>query len=98
MWSFCEESGPAMVQFYKKHNLSKTGEGPGGKFNGPSIKYILREDKLYELDELLPTEAAPFFNYLRCIRELHEICIARTLDVFYFLVWSTYILLNVPLC
>ena len=23
-----------MIHFYKKHNLSKTGEGPGGKFNG----------------------------------------------------------------
>ena len=30
-------------EFYVRHNLKKFGEAQGGKFNGPSIKYILRE-------------------------------------------------------
>ena len=28
-------------EFYMRHNLKKSGEGPGGKFAGPSIKYTL---------------------------------------------------------
>ena len=43
-----------MNTFYSIHNLKKSGEGPGGKFNGPSIKYILREENLSELEESLP--------------------------------------------
>ena len=39
-----------MSEFYKKHCLNKSGEGPGGKFNGPSIKYILREDNFFYLE------------------------------------------------
>ena len=64
----------------KKHNLSKTGEGPGGKFNGPSIKFILREDTLIELEEILTESASPFITYLRSIRALHELCTARLLE------------------
>ena len=26
-----------MEAFYKKHNLKKSGDGPGGKFYGPSL-------------------------------------------------------------
>ena len=31
-----------MTNFYRAHNMNKSGQMPGGKFNGPSIKYILR--------------------------------------------------------
>ena len=44
-----EKFFPLEIQkFYKEHNLKKSGEGPGGKFNGPSIKFILREENLCE--------------------------------------------------
>ena len=47
-----EKSFPeVMGAFYKENNLSKTGEGPGGKFNGPSIKFLLREESLLQLEE-----------------------------------------------
>ena len=60
-----------MSEFYKKHCLSKSGEGPGGKFNGPSIKYILREDNLFDLENRLENnleEAVQFTNYFWAIR------------------------------
>ena len=63
-----------MAAFYKKHNLSKSGEGPGGKFNGPSIKFILRDESLAELEESLLAEASSFISYLRSIKSLHELC------------------------
>ena len=46
--------------------------GPGGKFNGPSIKFILREDTLIELEEILSESASPFITYLRSIRVLED--------------------------
>ena len=45
-----------------------------------SIKFILREDTLIELEEILPLSASPFITYLRSIRALHEICTARVLQ------------------
>ena len=69
-----------MKYFYKNNNLSKNGEGPGGKFNGPSIKYILRDDVLSELEESLPETCSPFFNYFRSIKSLHLLCTARELE------------------
>ena len=42
-------------EFYQKHNLKKSGEGPGGKFNGPSIKYILQDKVLNDLETKLLT-------------------------------------------
>ena len=59
--------------------MSKSGEGLGGKFNGPSIKFILREEKIIDLNEILPTEGSPFISFLRSIRSLHEVCTAREL-------------------
>ena len=67
-------------KFYKEHNLKKSGEGPGGKFNGPSIKFILREENLCELEAELIEEASPFLSYLRSIRSLHELCTSRDLQ------------------
>ena len=64
-----------MKTFYKIHNLKKSGDGPGGKFIGPKIKLMIHEDRLTELEELLPAEASPFITYLRSIRELHITCI-----------------------
>jgi hypothetical protein len=32
-----------MQVFYKRHCLNKSGQGPGGQFNGPSIKDIIKK-------------------------------------------------------
>ena len=69
-----------MENFLKRHNISKSGQGPGGQLNGPSIKTILKETNLNELESLLPEEAEHFISYMRSIRELHRICIADELD------------------
>ena len=70
-------------EFYMKHNLKKSGEGPGGKFNGPSIKYILQDRILMDLEAKLPTYsiAQEFTDYFRCIRDLHKACTAQKLDI-----------------
>ena len=63
-------------EFYANHNLKKSGGGPGGQFNGPRVKYISREDVVVDIEATLLTfeEAIYFTNYLRTIRELHNIC------------------------
>ena len=33
----------------KKHGLKKSGDGPGGKFNGPKIENFIKEENLTEL-------------------------------------------------
>ena len=48
-----------MKQFYADNCLKESGLMPGGKFNGPRIKFILNEDKLCELENLLSVEATP---------------------------------------
>ena len=70
-------------EFYVKHNMKKSGQGPGGKFNGPSIKYLLKEKALLDLEATLPTfsVAKDFTDYLRCIREVHKVCTSKTLDL-----------------
>ena len=70
-------------EFYLRHNLKKSGEGPGGKFNGPSIKYVLREEVLKDLESTLPTFsiAEQFTNHLRSIRELHRVCTSKKLNL-----------------
>ena len=53
-----------MKILYKKHGLKKSGDGPGGKFNGPKIKFLIKEN-LLELEEILPTEEKVFVTYLK---------------------------------
>ena len=67
-----------MEIFYKNHCLNKTGEGPGGKFNGPSLKTVL--NNLNNLADILPNEGFPFIEYLQSIREVHHMCIAEVFD------------------
>ena len=54
------------------------------KFNGPSIKYILREANLLELEDKLTNleEVVQFTNYFRSIRNLHEFVVASELGDF----------------
>ena len=65
--------------FLKKHDLSKTGEGPGDKINGPYIKFILKDEILNELEQIIPESSSAFFNYFRSIKHLHMVCTAREL-------------------
>ena len=71
-----------MLEFYAENHLKKSGQGPGGKFNGPSIKYNLREDVLIILENKLPVSASSFINYFRAIRNLHELCVSEELGDF----------------
>ena len=59
--------------------LNKKGEGPGGKFNGPSLKTVL--DKLEELDKIV--QVFPFIEYLQSIKELYIICISEKFNNHY---------------
>ena len=61
-------------------DVKKTGQGPGGKFNGPSIKEIIKEKNLEMLENILPEEASPFITYMRSIRELHRMCITSDFE------------------
>ena len=62
--------------------MKKSGEGPGGKFAGPSIREILKEHRLQQLESILSTNsiAVEFTDYMRSIRSVHQMCVAKNLD------------------
>ena len=60
-----------MESYYRKHGLTKSGQGIGGNFNGVDIRVIIKENNLQELSLQLPVDAEAFLNYIRSIRELH---------------------------
>ena len=60
--------------FFKKYHLTRSGQGVGGKFNGPSVKLILKEESLTDLEDMIPNEGHDFISYLKSIRELHRLC------------------------
>ena len=62
-----------MKQFYERHYLKKSGQGPGGQFNGPSLKSILKEDVLRDLEDSIPEDSSTFISYLENIKELHRV-------------------------
>ena len=52
--------------------------GLGGSYAGPSIRKILRETSLSDLEEMLPEKyAKPVVEYLRATRHVYELCMAR---------------------
>ena len=51
------------------------GDGSHGDFNGPKVKHLMSEKVLEELENILPSEGAPFVSFLRAITELHSVCI-----------------------
>ena len=53
-----------MINFYAENHLKKSGQGPGGKFNGPSIKHILKDEILDQLENILPVSASAFITHL----------------------------------
>ena len=54
----------------------KSGDGLGGKFNGPKVKHLMSEEVLEEMESLLTPEGVSFINYLRAIREVHRVSIS----------------------
>ena len=78
LYKLKEHYDEEMELFYRNHCLNKTGEGPGGKFNGPSIKIVLKN--LKNLEDILPSEGFPFIEYLQSIKEVHNMCIAEVFD------------------
>ena len=62
--------------------MKKSGEGPGGNFNGPSIRFILKEENLIDLETILPNfeDTLHFTDFLRSIRELHNMVMAKNLE------------------
>ena len=68
-----------MENFYAENHLKKSGQGAGGKFNRPSIKHILKEENLCQLENMLPVSASAFISYLRSLRNLHELCVGEEL-------------------
>ena len=65
-----------LESYYRKHGLTRSGQGIGGNFNGVDIRVIIKETNLQELSLELPVEAEPFLNYMRAIRELHNAVIS----------------------
>ena len=58
-----------MNSFYSFNKLSKKGQGIGGTFNGPSIKDILEESMLFQLEGFLPEGSGIYLNYLRILEK-----------------------------
>ena len=72
-----EELHPVeMKEFYQKLSLKKSGTGPGGKFNGPCVKSIIKEENLQLLATMIPADKEPFVHFLRSVRELHSHCVS----------------------
>ena len=69
-----------MKNFYFKHGLKKSGDGPGGKFNGPKIRYLIREEVLEELQGILPEVEEPFIIYFRSLKELDRVCVTGNFE------------------
>ena len=63
-----------MKAHYLNNYLKKSGEGPGGKFNGPSICTLLKECNLNHLETILTPEVIPILNFLRSLKTLHIVC------------------------
>ena len=63
---------------YSELTLKENILGKGGSYAGPSIRKILRETSLTDLELMLPDEyAKPVVEYLRATRKIYELCMAR---------------------
>ena len=73
-------------------NKTKKGQGIGGTFNGPSIKDVLDDTMLNKLEAILPPSEVidVAINYLRNLREVHRICLAKEIDFDYQLILDDY--------
>ena len=57
--TFGEFTSHRNEEFYNKHGLTKSGDGPGCKFIGPKIRHLLREDTLKKLKDIIPEIEKP---------------------------------------
>ena len=65
--------------FEIKHHIKSSVQRPGGDFNGPTIKNILKNKNLTNLINFLPLHLSPFVEYLRTIENVHILLTAKTL-------------------
>ena len=63
-----------VTDFYRRHNEKRSGDAPGGKFDGKAIKNLRSEEASEDLKQNFPAEKEPFVQLLRNLREVHEIC------------------------
>ena len=69
-----EEKVPLeMKSFHLIDCPNKTGEGPGGKLGGPSIKTVFKN--LKDLEMQFPELASPFLNNFESMKSLHKMCL-----------------------
>ena len=52
-----------------------------GKFDGKSIKKLWSEKALEDLKDHFPADIEPFIEFLRSIREVHDVCMKEELDL-----------------
>ena len=65
--------------FYLIHEQESVSGTQSTKYD-PSIKFILWDETLCELDDTLPELFSPFLNFLRSVKALHLLCTARELE------------------
>ena len=70
-----------VTDFYKRNNEKRSGEAAGGKFEGNSIKNLWSEKALEDLTQNFPADIEPFVEFLRSIREVHNVCMKEELDL-----------------
>ena len=70
-----------VTEFYTRNNQKRSGEAAGGKFDGKSIKTLWSEKALGDLKENFPADIQPFIEFLRSIREVHDVCMKEELDL-----------------
>ena len=68
-----------LKQFEIEQHMKSIGQGPGGDYNGPTIKNILKDKNLTNLSNFLPLHLHPFVEYLRTIKNVHLLSMAKTL-------------------
>ena len=68
-----------MEQFYAKHHIK--GSGPGGQFNGPTLKKILanHDSKLDELQEIVSTRGKDYILFIQYLETLGHLNVAVNL-------------------
>ena len=67
-------------EFLRKYHFK--GSGPGGDFNGPTIKGLINNDhKLNELKAEIGPENEDFILHLKNISEVHRVATRKELDI-----------------
>ena len=73
-----ETQQPTVLKKFLDLNGIRREDAAGGKFNGPSVKTILR--RLDELGAALGEEGQDIIQYLVALREVYIVCVSKNLD------------------